>query len=150
MKLVENKSFTLIQDEIELHSDSVEYMKILDTYKEVEDVPEYFQSPIVHLYAKEDTCDSSGSVNGYTDALFFECKAYDTVKKTVYTSKQLHDAIDFYEVVPSQVKIFKDGSTLVKFNGDVKLGFLQAINTYKVDPSQNDDILPDLDYPEYE
>ena len=139
MKLIEEKYYTLVQDEIELHSNSVEYIKILDSYKEVKEAPEYFKSPIVHLYAKKDTYDSAGSLEGYTDALFFECKVYDTVDKIVYTSECLHDSLEFFEVVPTQVKIFKDGSTLVKFSCDVKLKFLQGINTYKVELKDEQD-----------
>jgi hypothetical protein len=132
MKIKEKTIYTLIQDEIQLHQDSVEYLDILYKYKSIKEFPKIFKSPVIHMYAKRDTYNENGDLDGYRDSLLFECFIYEPDTMTVYKSPNLHDTIRFNEVTPSDVRIFKDGSTLISFFGEVKVELLTAVHTWKV------------------
>jgi hypothetical protein len=127
MKIKEKTIYTLIQDEIPLHEESVKYLEVLSDYKYIDELPKVFKSPVIHLYAKEDTYNEHGELNGYRDALFFECHIFEPETKTAYKSKKLHDTVRFHEVFPSDVRIFKDGSTLISFYGDVEIELMQSV-----------------------
>lgn len=99
---------------IPIHTESQDYIKqALDQYEEVKSMDE-IEDPIIHMYAKEDTRDvATGDLNGFTDSLFCEYHYYDTKNLKVYRSGK-HDAMFFGDGVQlSNVKLFKDGSTLI-------------------------------------
>lgn len=131
MRIKEKTIYTLVQEEIQLQQDSVEYLDILNKYEKIEKPPKVFKSPVIHMYAKEDTYSKYGDLNGYRDSLFFECYIYEPDSMTVYKSGRLHDSIRFDEATPSDIRIFKDGSTLLSFFGDVEIELLQSVYTYK-------------------
>jgi hypothetical protein len=132
MKIKEKMIYTLVQDEIPLHQDSVEYLDILSKYEKVDEFKKQFKSPVIHLYAKRDTYDENGDLDGYKDALFFECYIYEPDTMTVYKSPRLHDTVRFNEATPNDVRIFKDGSTLLSFFGEVEVELLTSVHTWNV------------------
>ncbi|WP_080845661.1 hypothetical protein [Cytobacillus gottheilii] len=119
---------------IPIHADSKKYIdETLGSYEEVKSI-QTISNPIIHMYAKRDTLDlNTGELYGYTDALFSEHHVYDTKLSKVYKSKGLHDAIYFgYGAEVSNVKVFKDGSTLVHLrNGEYEMSFGTAVHVYK-------------------
>lgn len=111
---------------IPIHQESEKYIKeTLSQYTEINKRIDFIDDPIIHIYAIKDTRDlGTGELNGYSDSLFCEYHFYDLKNETVYKSRQ-HDGLWFGEgVSPSNVKIFKDGSTLVQLRGryDVMIG----------------------------
>lgn len=110
----------IIKNEIELHQNSVDYVKeTFSRYIEVYDLSKRIKNPIIHIYPVEDTFDKDGSLNGYTDALFFKIHVYDTENMTVYKGEKLHDGIlPFKNINVSQIKIFKDLSTMLVLRGN--------------------------------
>jgi len=133
LKIKEDKIYTLVPDSIRLNGErSVNTIKVLvDEYTQVKECPKYFSSPIIHLYAKKDTYDECGNLNGYSDSLFFECHVYDTINGIVYKSDSLHDSFACCNAKPNQIRVFKDGSTLISFLDNVQIGFKQTITAYK-------------------
>ncbi|MDT0160423.1 hypothetical protein [Bacillus sp. AG4(2022)] len=119
---------------IPIHKNSRQY--IIDTLGSYEavDSMKLIENPIIHMYAKEDTLDlETGELNGYTDSLFSEYHFYDTKAMKVFRSKRFHDAIYFdSDVHVSNVKLFKDGSTLVQLsNGLYEISNGQAVHIYR-------------------
>jgi hypothetical protein len=108
-----------VKNEIEIHEKSVEYIReTLSNYTEVYELDKNIKNPIIHMYPVEDTIDEEGNLNGYIDALFFRIHIYDPEKGTVYKGNKLHDGIvPFENLHISQIKIFKDLSTLICLNG---------------------------------
>lgn len=109
----------VVKNEVELHQNSVEY--VLDTlsmYKEVDQFDEYINDPIIHLYPVADTYSQDGILEGFSDALFFKMDVYDTKMLTTRKGVKLHDGIlPSPEVSFSQIKIFKDMSTMIVLRG---------------------------------
>lgn len=113
---------------IPIHEESKQYIEeTLSRYTEVYEM-KHIENPIIHMYAKEDTLNEDGELNGYNDSLFFECHLYDTKKMEVYKTGN-KDSLWFGEgVQPSNVKLFKDGSTLVHLrNGKYKVGYYTSL-----------------------
>lgn len=124
----------LIKNEIELHSNSVQHMKeTFAMYERSEDLDQVLENPIIHIYPKEDTYDSDGELNGFIDAIQFVVDIYDTNNKKVKKGTRLHDAI-----IPqtdwkvSQLKIFKDLSTMIVLIGKYEFAFFQALEINRV------------------
>lgn len=117
---------------VKLHEKSIEYMhEVFDLYTEAELKRDTtITNPIIHLYTMEDTYNEDGGLNGYLDSLFFRADIYDTVKLLKYTSEGLHDAVNYYETYPSHVKIFKDGSTMLTFQGETVIRPLNTLNVH--------------------
>jgi hypothetical protein len=110
----------IVKNEVELHQNSVNYVKeIFSMYTEVFDLNKGLKNPIVHIYPVEDTYDQSGDLNGFIDALFFRIDVYDTQNMIVYKGTKLHDGIlPFKDLNVSQIKIFKDLSTMIVLRGN--------------------------------
>lgn len=126
--------FVLQREEIALHKDSVEFLaQVFDSYEDGKlNSSAVVKNPIVHLYATKDTKNEDGDLNGYNDALFFDAHIYDTVNDIKYVETQ-HDSVDIGEATMSQIKIFKDGSTMMLFFGDYKFGNTTTLSMYKAD-----------------
>lgn len=91
--------------------------EIFGRYTPIDKLPDSITEKIViHMYPTKDTLSDDPNVydeSGYDDALLFEAKFYLTESKRVY-SIQSRDSIEVR--VPAEVKIFKDGSTMVVIN----------------------------------
>ncbi|WP_133065299.1 hypothetical protein [Virgibacillus profundi] len=97
-------------------------------YTEIYQISEQIKNPIMHMYPIKDTYDPDGGLSGYIDALFFKMNVYDTENMTVYKDENLHDGIlPFKELNVSQIKIFKDLSTMIVLRGEY------AISTHHTD-----------------
>ncbi|NBI30999.1 hypothetical protein [Chengkuizengella marina] len=103
---------------ISIHKYSEDYIKkTLSQYKEVDSMI-VIEHPIIHMYAKKDTYDECGELNGYVDSLFCEYHFYDLTKLQLFKSRRFHDGLWFGEgVKPTNVRLFKDGSTLIQLRG---------------------------------
>ena len=120
---------------IEIHQNSIDYVKeIFSKYTETTELKSTYKSPIIHMYAKEDTYDEQGNLNGYIDGLFFELHLYDTENSTVWKSNRYYDGIcPFDDLRVSQIKIFKDMSTMIALSGLHEVnGSYQAFEVRKV------------------
>lgn len=113
----------IIKNEVELHQDSIDYVKeVFSRYEEVDSLNKIIHDPIVHMYPVEDTYDTNGNLDGYIDAVFFRVNIYDTTNMTVYKGIRLHDAImPFEKLRINQIKIFKDLSTMIVLRGDYQI-----------------------------
>ena len=126
----------IIKNEIELHQESVDYAKrVLGGYLEVQHLEEVLNNPILHIYPIEDTHDKDGNLDGYIDALFCNIHIYDTENRRVLKRSKLYDGI-----IPqgnlsiSQIKIFKDLSTMIVLHGKHRVnGCFQAFEISKLD-----------------
>lgn len=126
----------IIKNEVELHQNSVDYMKeVFSMYTEVYDLSKGLKNPIIHIYPVEDTYDQHGELNGYIDALFFRVNVYDTQNMTVYKGTKLHDGIlPFKDLCISQLKIFKDLSTMIVLHGNYTISVNHtAVDIYPMD-----------------
>lgn len=119
---------------IQLQEKSIDYLnKVFDQYTEVEfSSSKIIQSPIVHMYPTEDTRRDDGELSGYVDAMLFTLKIYDTQDK-VFMETHNKDALDLYDdnIKIRKIKIFKDGSTMVQFNGDYNFYDSQAVEVLR-------------------
>jgi hypothetical protein len=133
MRIKNKETFVLEFDEIALHKDSVEYLEeVFDCYKDGGFIGDNeVLEPIIHLYAKQDTRNENGDLDGYYDSLFFEAHIYDINNKIKYKTR-LHDSIDVADTKLWQVKIFKDGSTIMLFYGKYKFGSTTTLSMFKV------------------
>lgn len=128
----------IVKNEVELHQESVKYIKeVLGMYTEIDrlDDTKHFKNPIIHIYPMQDTYDVNGELRGYIDAIFFNLHLYDTENKTVWKSKRPHDAIIPFmrNATFSQIKIFKDLSTLIALDGVYRVnGSFQAFEVEKI------------------
>lgn len=108
---------------IKLHKESEQLIK--DTFSRYTEVNKYVPSAgatIIHMYPVEDTKNpETGELNGYIDALLCDVHVYDIERKTVYKTKN-KDGMDFL-YLHGNVKIFKDGSTMVSFYEPVDILF---------------------------
>ncbi|MGE7840679.1 hypothetical protein ACQKNX_07800 [Lysinibacillus sp. NPDC093712] len=121
---------------IELHEESVKYLnEVFNQYEEIKyDSNLIIINPLVHLYGTHDTRTVDGELNGYNDALFITIKIYD---KETMQFMQIHnrDGLDFYNnknVHIQQIKVFKDGSTLIQLTGNYKFGNCQSVDVWSV------------------
>lgn len=118
---------------VPIHQQGEEYIKeTLSLYKEVDRMHE-IENPIIHMYAVEDTHDpNTGELRGYSDSLFCEYHYYDTKNMEVFKTR-MHDALFLSEAPVSNIKVFKDGSTLVQFvNGKYEISFGTAVSLYRL------------------
>lgn len=118
--------------EVTLHKKSEKQIKdTLSSYSEADSIPFQLiiERCIIHMYPYEDTMQEDGELNGYADALNFEAHIYDTKKKTVYKSK-FHDAI-FIDAF-SEVKYFKDLSTMIIFDKPIEIMMGKGIHISKI------------------
>lgn len=117
---------------VPIHQNSEAYLAdVFEQYEEVEFMGE-IENPIIHIYAKKDTYEiETGELNGYIDSLFCEYHFYDTKNMKCYKSNRNHDAIYFdNNIRVSNVKVFKDGSTLVQCYGKYDISYGTAIHLY--------------------
>lgn len=124
----------LKQNLIRLHDKSIKLLdEVFQPYKEQQRLKSgtVISNPIIHMYAEEDTFSEDGELRGFMDKLMFRVDVYDTKKLIKYTGESLHDGIDYYDTYPSNVSIFKDGSTMLMFYGDVEIGLLTSLCVYK-------------------
>jgi hypothetical protein len=118
---------------IPIHRDSEEYIReTFSQYEEVDRMRE-IENPIIHMYAIEDTRDlETGDLNGYSDSMFCEYRYYDTKKMKFFKTRK-HDALYLTDIPVSNIKIFKDGSTLIHLRyGKYEIGFGTAVHLYKI------------------
>lgn len=123
----------IIKNEVNLHDKSIEYIKeALGQYSEVEHMS-IVENPIIHLYPKKDTYTEDGELAGYIDSLFFEAHIYNTKNMTVWKSSDLHDGIiPFEDLNVSQIKVFKDLSTMIVLRGRYRVSRNTAISIGKL------------------
>ncbi len=111
-----------------IHTDHAEnYLKdVFDGYVEVDEFPtELNGRTIIHIYPKEDTFDTDGSLTGFQDAYNCEIHIYNVESKTVYKTKRLHDQIELD--VPCRIRSFKDLSTMIIIDAPIKLYNFQSL-----------------------
>lgn len=123
----------IIKNEINLHEKSIDYIKeSLGQYSEVDNMS-IVENPIIHLYPKKDTYTEDGELTGFIDSLFFEAHIYNTKNMTVWKSCKLHDGIiPFDDINVSQIKVFKDLSTMIVLRGKYNVSPNTAISIGKV------------------
>lgn len=82
---------------------------------------------IMHLYAE-----GLAFPNGYYDSQFFTLVIYDTAKmeKRKISGRDGID-IETKKTHAKMVRIFADGSTMVKFDNVVKVGIYQSVAVYE-------------------
>lgn len=113
---------------IKLHEDSKQY--IIETFEQYTE--NFFTDgmiidrPIIHMYAKEDTRDEDGNLNGYNDSLFCEVHIFDPVNRKKYVTGR-HDGVNLFNANMRNVKVFKDGSTMLTTFGRHMIENLQAL-----------------------
>lgn len=117
----------LLKQEVDITEEGISLIK--DTfkgYKKVELINKISGRCIIHLYPKEDTIDEhSDNLNGYIDAVLFEAKIYDC-RNLEYCTVRDRDSV--YSSVPYETRIFKDLSTMLIFDGGVKIEYFTDIN----------------------
>ncbi len=116
---------------VKLHKNSEKYIKdTFSRYTEIDnpqlsDRIDLTHGAIIHMYPVGDTTNKHGEKIGYCDSIFFKIKIYDTHARTVITSKDRFDAIEITQ--SSDIRIFKDGSTLITLRRPIKISLTQAI-----------------------
>ena len=124
----------IVKNEVELHQKSVSCINnTFSMYVEVDKLKEVVTNPILHMYPTEDTYSEDGELNGYADAIFFRLDVYDTSSRTIWKSKRVYDGVmSFGDLNVSQLKIFKDLSTMICLKGEYKVsGSCQAFDIHK-------------------
>ena len=105
---------------------SVRYLStIFSKYNKVDELPDVTDSPIIHMYPKEDTVTENGDLNGFRDALFSKVVIYIPGRREVYTVGGNCDAININ--MRSNVRVFKDGSTCITIKGKCSINIYQEI-----------------------
>lgn len=103
---------------IKLHEDSKKY--IIDTFEMYveEKMPRELEieRPIIHMYPYEDTRNEYGELNGYNDSLFCELHIFDPNTRKKYVTRN-HDAVNVFQANVYDIKVFKDGSTMITAYG---------------------------------
>lgn len=119
---------------IKLHKNSVDYLeRIFEQYTDGQlNRNTVVSNPIVHMYAKKDTYANDGELEGFVDSLFFRVEIYDPINLIRYHIENFHDSINFNNVSPYEVKIFKDGSTLLAFTQDCRFRLLTTLQVDRV------------------
>lgn len=110
---------------IKLSKQSEQYIReTLDKYKPVDGLPADFTGrTILHLYPTQDTMQENGLV-GFEDALMFDIKVYVPKRKVVYTV-EWRDQVELK--VPADIRIFKDGSTMIIIDKPFTFGYYQSL-----------------------
>lgn len=78
---------------------------------------------VIHVYPTEDTY-RGDDLHGLMDSLFFDAWVFNNGKKCLY---RWHDQITF-DVKPSFIRIFKDGSTMITIDEPIIIFFGQSMN----------------------
>lgn len=113
---------------IKLHEDSKRY--IIETFELYTE--DFFTDgliidrPVIHMYAKEDTRNENGDLNGYNDSLFCEVHVFDPLNRKKYVTGK-HDGVNVYNAKMRNVKVFKDGSTMLTTYGKHRIECNQAL-----------------------
>ncbi|MBA2176875.1 hypothetical protein H0266_18505 [Halobacillus locisalis] len=111
-----------------LHQRSEEYLKdVFSAYSDGGELPLFHTlsgRTIIHLYPVADTVDEHGELIGLVDALFFEVNIYN-VETMTFWSTTSKDEIDLG--IPCKARIFKDGSTVLIINRDIKIMDTQSL-----------------------
>jgi len=116
-----------------IHQKSVDYMDdVFGKYVQDQHFERYIQNPIIHLYPTKDTYDQDGNLNGYIDALFMDIHIYDTINMKKYLLKNKDGIFGDNNLTVSQIKAFKDGSTMIVLRGRYELFNGQAIHIMKL------------------
>lgn len=117
---------------IPIHEEGQKYLnEVFTNYTEVKEMGKVC-NPIIHMYAKRDTFEEDGSLNGYIDSLFCDCYIYDTKKMEVY-KKSYSDSVYFgKDAEVSNMRVFKDGSSMVMLYGDYDVSYGTSIYLYKI------------------
>ena len=114
--------------EVNHHPDSEEYIKkVFSMYTETDKAPDYIKGKcIIHMYPVLDTIVNGiyNDLEGFVDAYNCEVHIYNCTNKIVYKTKH-HDQIDIK--ADCRVRIFKDISTMVIFDGGVRISYGQSI-----------------------
>lgn len=98
------------------------------TYKEV--CESECKRLIIHMYPEKDTYNiDSGELYGFSDSLFFRTIIYNT-DNLKYYDYSLHDEIRLE--VEHQIRIFKDGSTMIIINQPCIIGCGMSFAVYKI------------------
>lgn len=125
-----------IKNEIEISSESEEYLKLLDDYERLDEFDELLSldslrlkgETFFHLYPVRDTL-RQGKTTGYIQMLESRVVIYNADKKKIkFESRRLHDRIDLH--VPAKISIFKDLSTMIEVAGDIVVELSQSIHVY--------------------
>lgn len=143
MKIKEKTMHVLSFDDIVLHSESIDIINRLERmYTEVKhDDFRVISNPIVHLYPWKDTMNEDGELHGFQEVLFFETRIYDSENLTY--SNCGNDSVDTSQAKVKGIKIFKDGSTMIEFDGEYRFSNNTTLSAYKPKkPFNNDDCLP--------
>ena len=105
-------------------SDVQEYIDVLKKYTENIELKSFH---IIHMYAGD-----LAFPDGYYDSRFFNLIGYN-IKTMEFRNLGKHDGLHLFDDVKVNiVRIFADGSTLIKFSDAVEIGFTQEANIYKV------------------
>jgi len=112
--MIHEESRKLIKETFELYEERGE----LESFKIIN------SKTIIHLYATVETMDEKGYLNGFVDSLFFKARVFDCDKRVVYTA-EYRDEIFIH--LPCQTRIFKDGSTMLIFDGPTKITNAQCM-----------------------
>jgi len=106
-----------------MNENEYNYKEIFDSYFEDETLETFH---ILHLYDTGEKCKIDNS--GFEDARHMQVVGYN---KTLKKKKNLgrHDQIDFYNTnkKPSYIRIFADGSTIIYFHEDIRIGNYQSM-----------------------
>lgn len=112
---------------IKLHETSEEFLRtVFSRYEYCDKLPEKLVGRFtIHMYAESDTYEG-GELNGYFECLFFRVDIYDTVNLKKYSVRR-RDGINA-RGVPVNVRIFKDGSTVLFGDSDFEISIYQCID----------------------
>lgn len=113
-----------------LNEKSKEYLEtVFNSYTEKEYTNQVIDNPVIHMYATHDTYNER-ELFGYADSLFCEVHVYDVKNDYKYTFEN-KDGISLSHADVYQVRIFKDGSTMIMLNGSHELEVFQALELFK-------------------
>ena len=80
---------------------------------------------ILHMYSKR-----LGYPNGYSDSRFFKLVGYNSISME-YRNLGRHDGLSFKDICEVDiVRIFADGSTLIRFKEPILLSLTQDVGVY--------------------
>jgi hypothetical protein len=104
-------------------SEVKKYLDVLDKYTEDNDINEF---SILHMYPQE-----LAYPNGYYDSRFFELVGYNT-EMMKFRRLGRHDGLSLDGDTPKIeiIRIFADGSTLIRFKKNIAVGMSQAAYIY--------------------
>lgn len=86
-------------------------------------------NPIIHIKSSGDTILEDESLDGYEDSLLFTIHVFDLNNDTMMTLYN-RDEIDFVnskELDIKFIRVFKDGSTLLRLSGEYIFGYEQTV-----------------------